>query len=188
MLSGSRTPPLETTGFALAPGQSRSLYAPQGWSGRFWGHSGCTFDASGKGSCATGDRGSGEVNISITPPSACYHILDKYTTRETHENWIIQCVNCDTISPAILILPRQGLLRNQEFDAAAKEITKALTTVGISHIIDTTAISIGRRYERTDEIGVPFVVAMDSTNVTIRERDDKEQIRVDINEVASMVK
>jgi glycyl-tRNA synthetase (class II) len=29
---------------------------------------------------------------------------------------------------------------------------------------------------------------MDSTNVTIRERDDKEQIRVDINEVASMVK
>ncbi|KAL5671375.1 hypothetical protein ACJX0J_015681, partial [Zea mays] len=135
LLSGSRTPPLETTGFALAPGQSRSLYAPQGWSGRFWGHSGCTFDASGKGSCATGDRGSGE---------------------------------------------------NQEFDAAAKEITKALTTVGISHIIDTTAISIGRRYERTDEIGVPFVVAMDSTNVTIRERDDKEQIRVDINEVASM--
>eukprot|EP00267_Zea_mays_P053214 XP_020406327.1 thaumatin-like protein 1 [Zea mays] len=70
LLSGSRTPPLETTGFALAPGQSRSLYAPQGWSGRFWGHSGCTFDASGKGSCATGDRGSGEVNISITPPSA----------------------------------------------------------------------------------------------------------------------
>ncbi|PWZ45252.1 Ornithine carbamoyltransferase, chloroplastic [Zea mays] len=76
--------------------------------------------------------------------------------------------------------------RNQEFDAAAKEITKALTTVGISHIIDTTAISIGRRYGRTDEIGVPFVVAMDSTNVTIRERDDKEQIRVDINEVASV--
>jgi glycyl-tRNA synthetase len=29
---------------------------------------------------------------------------------------------------------------------------------------------------------------MDSTNVTIRERDDKEQIRVDINEVASVVK
>ncbi|AQK63628.1 Ornithine carbamoyltransferase chloroplastic [Zea mays] len=45
------------------------------------------------------------------------------------------------------------------------------------------AISIGRRYGRTDEIGVPFVVAMDSTNVTIRERDDKEQIRVDINEI-----
>jgi len=81
------------------------------------------------------------------------------------------------------------LVKNQEFDAAAKVIAKALTTAGISHIIDTTAISIGRRYARTDEIGVPFAVTVDSTtNVTIRERDSKEQIRVDINEVASVVK
>jgi glycyl-tRNA synthetase len=51
------------------------------------------------------------------------------------------------------------------------------------------AISIGRRYARTDEIGVPFAVTVDSaTSVTIRERDSKEQIRVDINEVASVVK
>jgi hypothetical protein len=72
LLSGSRTPPLETTGFALAPGQLRSLYAPQGWSGRFWGRSGCTFDASGKGSCATGDCGSGEVECrgaGASPPA-----------------------------------------------------------------------------------------------------------------------
>jgi glycyl-tRNA synthetase len=30
------------------------------------------------------------------------------------------------------------LVKNQEFDAAAKVIAKALTTAGISHIIDTT--------------------------------------------------
>ncbi|AQK75545.1 Ornithine carbamoyltransferase chloroplastic [Zea mays] len=85
------------------------------------------------------------------------------------------------LGPDDIQMGKRGLFdkaaKNQEFDAAAKEITKALTTVGISHIIDTTAISIGRRYGRTDEIGVPFVVAMDSTNVTIRERDDKEQIQ-----------
>ncbi|XP_025822630.1 thaumatin-like protein 1 isoform X2 [Panicum hallii] len=72
LLSGSGTPPLETTGFALAPGQSRSLPAPQGWSGRFWGRSGCDFDASGKGSCATGDCGSGEVECrgaGASPPA-----------------------------------------------------------------------------------------------------------------------
>ncbi|TKW11447.1 hypothetical protein SEVIR_6G234400v4 [Setaria viridis] len=81
------------------------------------------------------------------------------------------------------------LVKNQEFDDAAKVIAKALTTAGISHIIDTTAISIGRRYARTDEIGVPFAVTVDSaTNVTIRERDSKEQVRVDIGEVASVVK
>ena len=72
LLSGSGTPPLETTGFALSPGQSRSLYAPQGWSGRFWGRSGCAFDDSGKGSCATGDCGSGEVECrgaGASPPA-----------------------------------------------------------------------------------------------------------------------
>ncbi|EES15233.1 hypothetical protein BDA96_07G188800 [Sorghum bicolor] len=72
LLSGSGTPPLETTGFALSPGQSRSLYAPQGWSGRFWGRSGCAFDGSGKGSCATGDCGSGEVECrgaGASPPA-----------------------------------------------------------------------------------------------------------------------
>lgn len=52
-----------------------------------------------------------------------------------------------------------------------------------------TGTSIGKRYARTDEIGVPFAVTVDSTDsVTIRERDSKEQIRVSIDEVASVVK
>ncbi|KAG0495670.1 hypothetical protein HPP92_000361 [Vanilla planifolia] len=38
--------------------------------------------------------------------------------------------------------------------------------------------SIGKRYARTDEIGVPFAITVDSTTtVTIRERDSKEQIQ-----------
>ncbi|KAF2920810.1 thaumatin-like protein 1 [Oryza sativa Japonica Group] len=72
VLSGSGTPPLETTGFALSPGGSRSLYAPSGWSGRFWARSGCEFDDSGKGSCATGDCGSGQVECrgaGASPPA-----------------------------------------------------------------------------------------------------------------------
>lgn len=49
--------------------------------------------------------------------------------------------------------------------------------------------SIGKRYARTDEIGVPFAVTVDSTtSVTIRERDSKEQIRVEVDKVASIVK
>ncbi|CAL5063142.1 unnamed protein product [Urochloa decumbens] len=61
VLANSGSSPLETTGFALAAGEARSLSAPAGWSGRFWARTGCAFDASGKGSCATGDCGSGEV-------------------------------------------------------------------------------------------------------------------------------
>ncbi|CAN6205208.1 unnamed protein product [Urochloa humidicola] len=61
VLANSGSSALETTGFALAAGEARSLSAPAGWSGRFWARTGCAFDASGKGSCATGDCGSGEV-------------------------------------------------------------------------------------------------------------------------------
>lgn len=49
--------------------------------------------------------------------------------------------------------------------------------------------SIGKRYARTDELGVPLAITVDSTSsVTIRERDSKDQIRVNVEEVASVVK
>ncbi|ONM52362.1 putative thaumatin domain family protein isoform X1 [Zea mays] len=45
-------------GFALRPGQSAVFKAPAGgWSGRIWGRTGCSFDASGNGTCATGSCG-----------------------------------------------------------------------------------------------------------------------------------
>ncbi|GAY56999.1 hypothetical protein CUMW_175990 [Citrus unshiu] len=49
--------------------------------------------------------------------------------------------------------------------------------------------SIGKRYARTDELGVPFAITVDSTSsVTIRERDSKDQIRVSLDEAASVIK
>ena len=49
--------------------------------------------------------------------------------------------------------------------------------------------SIGKRYARTDELGVPYAITVDSTSsVTIRERDNKQQIRVNVDEVASVIK
>ncbi|KAJ7531420.1 hypothetical protein O6H91_14G043200 [Diphasiastrum complanatum] len=48
-------PILANGGLALTPGQSSSLVAPYGWSGRFWARTGCNFDYAGTGSCATGD-------------------------------------------------------------------------------------------------------------------------------------
>ncbi|KAL8240382.1 hypothetical protein R6Q59_013737 [Mikania micrantha] len=65
-------PVLDTTGFELVNGKSRSIQAPAGWSGRFWGRTGCNFDESGHGSCATADCGSGEIEChggGATPPA-----------------------------------------------------------------------------------------------------------------------
>ncbi|KAK9931227.1 hypothetical protein M0R45_018513 [Rubus argutus] len=52
---------LSTTGFELASGASLSVDVPAPWSGRFWGRTQCSADASGKFTCASGDCGSGQV-------------------------------------------------------------------------------------------------------------------------------
>ncbi|KAF5443637.1 hypothetical protein F2P56_036175 [Juglans regia] len=81
------------------------------------------------------------------------------------------------------------LVQQQHYEEVAKVISQSLTTAGISHKIDITGTSIGKRYARTDELGVPFAITVDSTSsVTIRERDSKDQVRVSVEEAASVVK
>ncbi|KFK30466.1 hypothetical protein AALP_AA7G264700 [Arabis alpina] len=61
ILANAGSPTLSTTGFELPKDTSRSLQAPTGWSGRFWGRTGCSFDNTGSGTCKTGDCGSNQV-------------------------------------------------------------------------------------------------------------------------------
>ena len=60
--------------------------------------------------------------------------------------------------------------------------------MGVSHRSDTSSISIGRRYARTDQIAIPFgiTVDFDTLNIeprsaTLRERDSMRQIRVPVS-------
>ncbi|KAL3633133.1 hypothetical protein CASFOL_026117 [Castilleja foliolosa] len=81
------------------------------------------------------------------------------------------------------------LVQNQQYEEVAKRIAKSLAAVGITYKIDITGTSIGKRYARTDELGVPLAITVDTaTTVTIRERDSKQQIRINVDEVASVVK
>ncbi|KAK4842833.1 hypothetical protein QYF36_000626 [Acer negundo] len=73
MLSGAGTAPLSTTGFTLEQGQSTSLSVPNSWSGRFWGRTFCSQNATtNKFTCVTGDCGSGTIECSgsgAVPPA-----------------------------------------------------------------------------------------------------------------------
>ncbi|KAI8548775.1 hypothetical protein RHMOL_Rhmol07G0300100 [Rhododendron molle] len=62
-LTGNNGAVLGGGGFSLAPGASNQFPAPAGWSGRFWGRTGCKFDGLGNGTCSTGDCG-GKLNCS----------------------------------------------------------------------------------------------------------------------------
>ncbi|KAK8969298.1 Thaumatin-like protein [Platanthera guangdongensis] len=69
-------PILARGGFLLLPNQAYSLRLPAAWSGRVWGRQGCTFDASGRGRCSTGDcDGSLYCNgLGGTPPATLVEI------------------------------------------------------------------------------------------------------------------
>ncbi|KAJ7967181.1 Thaumatin [Quillaja saponaria] len=72
ILANAGSPRLDSTGFELPKETSRSFQSPTGWSGRFWGRTGCSFDGSGLGSCLTGDCGSGQVECNgagAAPPA-----------------------------------------------------------------------------------------------------------------------
>ncbi|XP_073009407.1 thaumatin-like protein 1 isoform X1 [Typha latifolia] len=72
ILSNAGSSKLASTGFELGSGESRAFPAPAAWSGRFWARTGCNFDSSGRGSCATGDCGSGAVECNgagAAPPA-----------------------------------------------------------------------------------------------------------------------
>ncbi|MCD6428113.1 MAG: glycine--tRNA ligase [Desulfurococcales archaeon] len=74
----------------------------------------------------------------------------------------------------------------------AKEIFYDALAQGLTAIYDDSG-SIGRRYARADEIGIPYAVTVDyqtleDRTVTIRERDTRTQIRVGIDEVIGKIK
>ncbi|XP_058986336.1 glycine--tRNA ligase [Musca domestica] len=89
------------------------------------------------------------------------------------------------------ILP---LSNNAEFQPYTRQLSSALTKAELSHKVDDSSGSIGRRYARTDEIAIPFGITVDFDTlkephtVTLRDRNSMKQVRVDINEVIDVVK
>ena len=49
--------PISATGWVLAPGKSLSILIPDHWDVRLWARTGCSFNASGVGSCVTSGCG-----------------------------------------------------------------------------------------------------------------------------------
>lgn len=86
------------------------------------------------------------------------------------------------------------LSTNADFVPFVKKISQALTKVDVSHKVDDSSGSIGRRYARTDEISIPYGVTIDfdtlkePNSVTLRERDSMTQVRIPLEDIADVVK
>lgn len=69
---------------------------------------------------------------------------------------------------------------------------EAMTKNSVSHKVDDSSGSIGKRYARTDEIGVAFGITIDFDTVnkmphtaTLRDRNSMRQIRAEVKHEAA---
>ncbi|KAI0989807.1 hypothetical protein GJ496_009323 [Pomphorhynchus laevis] len=91
-----------------------------------------------------------------------------------------------------VVLPLSG---DQRLMDVCGIVSDLLSENLISHKVErSTSVSIGKRYARTDEMGVPFCITVDfdsinisPQSVTLRERDMMTQLRVNIHDLASLV-
>lgn len=80
-----------------------------------------------------------------------------------------------------------------DFVPFIRNLSKQLTKHDVSHKVDDSSGSIGRRYARTDEISIPFGITIDfdtlkDDTATLRERDSMTQIRAPLAELPILVK
>ena len=114
-----------------------------------------------------------------------WHILDhNYLELEKEgEEYTILSLEPSVAPYDLVVLP---LFDKDGMGVMAREVLERIgSTSGIFAEIDTSR-SIGRRYARSDEIGVPWAVTVDHQSLedgtlTIRRRDDQRQVRVDID-------
>ncbi|MEM3831307.1 MAG: glycine--tRNA ligase [Sulfolobales archaeon] len=84
------------------------------------------------------------------------------------------------------------LVEDERLINIARSIRDMLVDLGFYVIYDESG-SIGRRYARADEIGVPYSVTVDFTTlddktVTLRDRDTRAQVRVKIEDLGEILK
>ena len=83
------------------------------------------------------------------------------------------------------------LMPKDNLDSVARDILRMLRGRGIHSYYDDSG-SIGRRYARADEIGVPYCITVDyqtlkDSTVTLRERDTARQKRVHMDNLIEVV-
>ena len=122
-----------------------------------------------------------------------YFILEhNYWTRDEDVNRCVLSLPIQLSPITCSVLPLQN---TEEFQPIIKDIVSQLITSKIAHKVDDAAQSIGKRYARTDELGIPFAITVDfdslkgeDSSVTLRERDSLEQIRVPLCDLISILK
>ncbi len=119
-----------------------------------------------------------------------YSLLEhSFYQRESDEQRCVMRFNPQVAPNKCAVLP---ISSSPEVNAIVDEIASSLMETDLSVTVDKSTASLGRRYSRADEVGVPFAVTVDfqSLNdgtVTLRERDSTVQIRMPRDDIPRLM-
>ncbi|XP_070550171.1 glycine--tRNA ligase-like [Ptychodera flava] len=137
-----------------------------------------------------------EITPSVIEPSfgigrLMYSVLEhNYAVREGDDQRGYFKLPAEISPLKCSILP---LSNNEQFRPFVQKLASEMSKAGVSHRVDDSSGSIGRRYARTDEIAIPFGVTIDFDSLkepntaTLRERDSMDQIRAPLSELPGVV-
>mmetsp|Transcript_14514 Transcript_14514/g.21396 ORF Transcript_14514/g.21396 Transcript_14514/m.21396 type:complete len:720 (+) Transcript_14514:77-2236(+) len=119
-----------------------------------------------------------------------YSLLEhSFYQRESDEQRCVFKFNPRVAPNKAAILP---ISSHPAMNAVVDKIAADLMDSDLSTWVDKSTASLGRRYARADEIGVPFAVTVDfetlkDDTVTLRERDSTTQIRLPRQDVTKLM-
>ncbi len=124
------------------------------------------------------------VEASIGLDRLLFSILDNSVQEGKERGWEWLKLTEQLAPYKYAVFPLQ---KDADLEKKAAEVLELLKGKGISAYMSSTG-SIGKRYARSDEIGVPYAITCDydtlnNNTVTIRSRDTTEQIRKDISNI-----
>lgn len=97
----------------------------------------------------------------------------------------------------VSILPLdQRIARHETYAEFLANLRKSFGKLGLSYTLDESGATVGKRYSRNDELGIPFAVTVDFESIekdsnfgtaTVRERDSQDQIRLSFEDIPKLV-
>ena len=121
-----------------------------------------------------------------------WHILEhshKEISKKDDENYTVLSLNSDVVPIDFSVYP---LFEKDGMGLASKKIVEKIRSIKGINVNYDGSKSIGRRYARGDEVGVPFAITVDhqsleDNTITLRERDSQNQKRMSIEDLLEFV-
>ena len=112
-----------------------------------------------------------------------------FGVRESDEQRVVMRFRPSIAPVKVALLP---LSKTKDFFPLIARVKEILMENNLSCKVDDSTASLGKRYSRADEVGIPFDITVDfesvaADTVTIRERDSMTQVRLQISELAGLL-